>query len=70
MSGVNGQSLTLSEYIAEVGVEKFAKRFGWKHRRVKAWRYRERVPRKEEAEVIVKRTPVTYEGIYGSRARA
>lgn len=69
MAGVNGQNPTLSEYIAQVGVEKFARRFGWTHRRVRAWRYRERAPRKEEAEVIVRKTPVTYEGIYGARAR-
>ena len=67
---MNGNNPTLSEYIAHVGVEKFARRFGWTERRVKAWRYLERVPRKEEAETIVRKTPVTYDGIYGSRARA
>ena len=66
---MNSNNPTLSEYIAQVGIEKFARRFGWTPRRVKAWRYCERVPRKEEAQTIVRKTPVTYDGIYGSRAR-
>lgn len=60
---------TLSEYIEAVGMERFAKRFRWTLRRVKAYRYRERVPRGKDAERIVELTPVTYEGIYGTKAR-
>jgi hypothetical protein len=62
-------SPTLSEYIDEIGMECFAKRFRWTLRRVKAYRYGERIPRGKDAKKIVERTPVTYEGIYGAKAR-
>lgn len=57
--------MKLTDYIQQVGDEKFARRFGWKTRKVMSWRLGDRRPRPEEAQIIVAKTPVTYEGIYG-----
>lgn len=61
---VKSLQMKLSEYIESVGDEKAAKLFRTKVRTVISWRLLERRPRPEQAEIIVKKSPVTYEGIY------
>lgn len=56
--------MDLIAYIKEVGDLAAAKRFGVTKRTAQSWRLRERTPRPEQAAVIVKKSPVTYEGIY------
>jgi hypothetical protein len=56
--------LTLPDYIAEVGDERAAKLFKVKPRTAMSWRLRTRFPTKDQADVIVKKSPVTYDGIY------
>ena len=58
--------MRLPEYIKQVGVKKFARQFRLNQRTVVSWIYTERRPRREIAQRIVKRTPVTMEGIYGA----
>ena len=60
---------TLPEFIAKIGDDKAAKLFSTRGRRVKArtamsWRLRTRFPTKDQADVIVKKCEVTYDGIY------
>jgi hypothetical protein len=60
--------MRLPEYISKIGVEKFTKMLrdcDVKKRTVISWQRMERRPRPEIAQVIVERTPVTMEGIYG-----
>ena len=57
--------MKLSEYIKDQGDEKCAKQFGVPVRTVRSWRLKNRRPRPEQAAIIVKKSPVTYEGIYG-----
>lgn len=56
--------MKLSEYIQQVGDDEAARLFEVKRRTVQAWRRGERTPRREQAHVIVERSPVTFEGIY------
>lgn len=57
--------MKLSEYISQQGDEKCAKLFGVPVRTIRSWRLKERRPRPAQAAVIVKKSPVTHEGIYG-----
>lgn len=57
--------MKLIDYIKETGDAKCAKLFGVKVRTVRSWRLGERFPRPAQAQVIVKKSPVTHEGIYG-----
>ena len=64
--------LTLPDYIDQTGDEDVARilnkgRPPEEHittRTVMSWRLKTRLPRKEHASLIVKRCPVSYEGIY------
>lgn len=56
--------MTLSEYIREVGVPTFAKRFGITERAATAYMYGARRPRPHLAKRIVDKTPVDWEGVY------
>ncbi len=56
--------LTLPDYIADIGDEKAAKLFKVKPRTAMSWRLRTRFPTKDQADVIVRKCPVTYEGIF------
>lgn len=58
--------MRLPDYIKKVGVKNFAKTFRLNQRTVTSWLYAARRPRPETARRIVKRTPVTMEGIYGA----
>lgn len=58
--------MRLADYIKQVGAKRFARQFGLKERTVMSWQYGDRTPRTEIARKIVKRTPVTMEGIYGA----
>lgn len=60
------RAMKLSDYIKRVGDAKAARIFGVKERTAASWRRGERMPRKEHASVIVKKSPVTYAGIYGA----
>lgn len=65
----NVESMRLPEYISKVGPDQFTKMFRdckVKKRTVISWQRMERRPRPEIAQVIVDRTPVTMEGIYGT----
>ncbi len=57
--------MNLSDYIRKRGVRHCAAIWNVKERTVISWMYRTRTPRKEVAAVIVKTSPVTYQGIYG-----
>ena len=61
---------TLPEYIETIGDEAASILFGVEKRTAQSWRLRTRLPRPEQADVIVKKSPVTWEGIYGPKARA
>lgn len=58
--------MTLSDYIREIGVDKFAKRFGVTERAATAYMYGARRPRPELAKQIVAKTPVDWEGVYAA----
>lgn len=58
--------MTLSDYIREIGIEKFAKRFGVTERAATAYMYGARRPRPELARVIVQKTPVDWDGVYSA----
>lgn len=58
--------MRLPDYIRQVGPAKFAKSIGVKKRTAISWMYLARYPKKETAQKIVERTPVTMEGIYGA----
>ncbi len=62
-------SPTLSEYIKTIGDEKAAQIFGVELRTAKSWRLGERTPRTSKISVILKKTPVTYDGIVKSRKK-
>lgn len=60
--------MDLKPYLEKMGDSKAAELFGVKKRTVAAWRRGERHPKRSHAEIIVKRSPVTFEGIYGARS--
>ncbi len=53
------------EYLKALGDEKAARLYAVKPRTIKSWRLRDRTPRPEQARMIVDRSPVTYDSIYG-----
>jgi hypothetical protein len=55
----------LPEYIKLIGPKAFSKKVRVKQRTAESWMRMERRPRPETAQVIVEKTPVTMEGIYG-----
>jgi hypothetical protein len=57
--------MTLSEYIKDKGDDYVAKLLGCSIHAARMWRLKERRPRPEWARKIVRKTPVTMEGIYG-----
>jgi hypothetical protein len=57
--------MNLPQYIRQVGPAAFAKKVKVKKRTAESWMRMERRPRPEMAQVIVEKTPVTMEGIYG-----
>jgi hypothetical protein len=57
--------MDITDYIKQVGVDEFAKRFGVTRRAAYAWKLKDRRPRRETAQEIVEKTPVTWDGIYG-----
>lgn len=59
------KKVTLPEYIRRVGIEQAAVLWDCKKRTVESWMRKERYPRPEQARVIVSKSPVTMEGIYG-----
>lgn len=56
--------MNLPEYIAKIGDRRAAKKFGVQIRTIVSWRLRDRLPRPKTADRIVKRSPVTMDGIY------
>ena len=62
--------MKLSAYIALLGDEKAAQLWSVKVRTVQSWRLGERTPRRDQAALIVRTSPVTYEGIYGPKEDA
>lgn len=64
------QATDLPSFIRSLGVDKAAEVLDESPRAVKAWLYGERVPRKQTAQKIVKRSEgkVSFAGIYGVRA--
>jgi hypothetical protein len=60
--------MTLSEYIRQVGVPAFSKKFRVKQRTVVSYMYGARRPRPKLAEKIVRETPVGWDGIYAKAA--
>lgn len=64
--------MTLPEYIRSIGVPAFVeqfKRYKVTERAATAYMYGQRRPRPELAEQIVRKTPVTWPGIYISSDR-
>jgi hypothetical protein len=57
--------MNLSEYIRQIGVERFSADLGVSQRAARSWLYGARKPRMEVVQRIVARTPVTLEGITG-----
>jgi hypothetical protein len=57
--------LTLPKFIEQMTDRKFAEMFGISQRAACAYRLGKRIPRPALAAKIVKRTPVTWAGIYG-----
>lgn len=62
------KNMNLREYIEKMGDEKAAKLFQVKPRTVMSWRLGDRTPRPKQAKIIVEKSPVTMEGIYGGAA--
>lgn len=62
--------MQLSEYVEQVGLEDFAKRFGITERAALAYKQGTRRPRVKLAQQIVDSTPVTWEGIYSPKLAA
>ena len=59
--------MNLPDYIREIGSDKAAKLFDETPRAIKGWLYRERTPRRETAQKIVKASKgkVSFADIYG-----
>ena len=56
--------MKLPEYIREMGIEAFAKRYNVTERAARAYQQRQRRPKPDVAQRIVDDSPVTWEGIY------
>lgn len=61
--------MTLSDYIREVGVVTFAKRFGISERAAESYMYGTRQPKPKLARRIVNKTPVGWEGVYAANGK-
>lgn len=59
--------MNLSDYVKQVGARSFAEMFGVTERAALAYQYGTRRPRARVAQKIVSKSPVTWEGIYGSQ---
>jgi hypothetical protein len=57
--------MTLSDYIKQIGRAAFCKKFKVKDRTAYSWELRDRYPNKSKAQEIVRKSPVTFDGIYG-----
>lgn len=57
--------MQLAEYIRDIGVPEFAKRFRVSERAATSYLYGARMPRAGVARRIVSGSPVTWDGIYG-----
>lgn len=57
--------LTLPQYLDQLGDEAASILFGVKPRTILSWRRGDRIPRPKQARVIVKKSPLTMEDIYG-----
>jgi hypothetical protein len=57
--------MTLSDYIKQIGREAFCKKFKVKERTAYSWELLDRYPNKAKAQEIVRKSPVTFDGIYG-----
>ncbi len=66
----HSQAMKLTDYIAKIGDEAFAEKFGITRRAALSYRLRERRPKPELAARIVQETPVTWKGIYVMPATA
>lgn len=60
--------MTLVDFIEKEGDAKAARLFRVKPRTTKSWRLGDRHPRPKQAQIIVRKSPVTMEGIYGKAA--
>lgn len=58
--------MRLKEFIEQVGEERAARLFRVPRRVIQSWRYGQRRPRGPKALEIIKKSPVTMDGIYGS----
>ena len=59
--------MELPDYIRQIGVKEFARKFGVTERAALAWQYRARTPRRETAQKIVEHSPVSWSGIYATQ---
>lgn len=59
--------MTLSDYIKQIGRAAFCKKFNVKDRTAYSWELVDRYPNKAKAQEIVRKSPVTFDGIYGVR---
>lgn len=55
--------MRLSEYIRELGPDKFAKLYGVSRRAAQSWLYLQRTPSLTQGKRIVDSSPVTWDGI-------
>jgi hypothetical protein len=62
--------MNLPEYIREIGVKRFASKFGITERAALAYQYGARRPRAKVAQRIVENSPVTWAGIYAMPGRS
>lgn len=58
--------MTLSDYIREVGVSAFAKQFRITERAAESYMYGTRQPKPKLARMIVKKSPVDWDGVYSA----
>jgi hypothetical protein len=56
--------MTLSDYVRQVGPDEFARKFGVSVRAAISYMYGDRCPKPQLANRIVKKTPVSWEGVY------
>lgn len=61
-------SMNLKDYVREIGVQQFAKRFRVSERAALSWQYGARRPRLVVAKRIVDNSPVTWAGIYNQES--
>lgn len=59
--------MDLKTFIEQQGEAKAAKLFKVSVSTIRSWRYSQRFPRPAKAQEIIKKSPVTMDGIYGAR---